>query len=90
MKKNYNKPEIMFEDFSLSNNIAAGCEFEANSAQDMCGYVLGITNQVVFISKETGCTYTENVVSDSTGYYYQGANKICYHVPDASNLFNSL
>ena len=26
MKKAYSKPDIVFEDFSLSTNIAAGCE----------------------------------------------------------------
>lgn len=89
MKKNYVKPEIMFEDFSLSNSIAAGCEYEANSAQDMCGYKL-MSGQIVFTGDIGGCDYTENVYPSTNGYYYQAANKICYHVPDAQNLFNSL
>ncbi len=81
MKKAYSKPEIMFEDFSLSVNVAAGCETKLdNQSQGSCGYLLR-TGATIFISNQTGCS---NHVPDD------GSNGICYHVPtETSNLFNS-
>lgn len=80
MKKIYSKPEIMFESFTLSENIAGDCEFKTKlPSKDNCGYEAGRGN-VIFISKETGCTYTSP----------DGYDTICYHVPnDNSELFNS-
>lgn len=90
MKKNYVKPEIMFEDFSLSNSIAANCEkITRTQTENACGYEIGISGQIVFIDENTGCNYTE-VITDTTGsYIMNGTNKVCYHVPDGYNLFNS-
>ena len=39
MRKAYSKPQIMFEDFTLSTNIAAGCEVKTNTPSQMqCAY----------------------------------------------------
>lgn len=81
MKKIYTKPEIIFEDFSLSTNIAGDCELDTSlQSPDECGYQLR-TGEIVFLSKETGC---DTVPVD--GAY----NGYCYHVPtEDNNLFNS-
>lgn len=81
MKKLYSKPEIMFEDFTLSENIAGDCERKVgNPSKDQCAYEStgGITT---FTATLTGCDFTP---SDGM------ADGFCYHIPDADhNLFNS-
>lgn len=80
MKKAYVKPYIVFEDFSMSTNIAGDCELdtpEPSSAQS-CGYP--IKGSVVFV-EGAQCTYKPQ------GGVYNG---YCYHVPtENNNLFNS-
>lgn len=83
MKKPYQKPEIAFDCFTLSTNIAAGCAvitntFSAN--QTGCGYSMGNGLIMVFTSYEMGCTTTEQP---------GGNNTVCYHPPAGYNLFNS-
>ena len=81
MKKVYSKPEIMFESFTLSVNIAGDCErIVGNPARDACAYETtgGITN---FTETLTACDYTP---SDGM------ADGFCYHIPfDDKELFNS-
>ena len=78
MKKAYIKPEIMFEDFTLTTNIAAGCEVKTNTpTQGVCGIEYG--NFVVFTEKMTGCTLKQDSIENT-----------CYDVPTPdNNLFNS-
>lgn len=82
MKKVYSKPEIMFEDFSLSTNIAGDCEEKTkllSRNEYGCGYPL--RNGKVVFTDEYGCTTTPD---DGPN------NNLCYHVPEGSyNLFNS-
>lgn len=87
MKKNYSKPEIMFEDFTVSCAIAS-CEVTAVQAWDICGYpIASLGGKTVFMSSATGCKYTEvEPYGDGTDGSYQG---ICYHVPNDHNLFGS-
>ena len=78
-KKPYQKPEIVFEDFSLTTNIAAGCEHIANQSEDICGVLYDeLENMYIFnVGNVSGCNT-------------QGNENICYHVPtEASNVFNS-
>ena len=86
MKKTYSKPEIMFEDFTLSVNIASGCEkkVEGHSSGN-CGYNTGGT--VIFFDNVTGCR-AGIVYPDEADGTIDG---VCYHTPvDAlANLFNS-
>lgn len=89
MKKTYTKPEIVFESFVLSTNIAGDCEAKAqtfaNYSESGCGYLLG-TN-IIFGTDLTGCKGDDNYrqVEPNTGW-----NSICYHVPsEANNIFNS-
>ena len=85
MKKAYTKPDIIFEDFSLSTNISAGCEVRANAVEGSCGYTIQNAmgqERVIFIVGNTGCLTVvgENDMDD----------KFCYHVPsEANNLFSS-
>lgn len=82
MKKVYNKPEIMFENFSLSTNIASDCEVKTNLlSSGSCGYQPDRFNYIVFTTNTGSCTYKED-----DGEY----NGVCYHTPgEAKNLFNS-
>ena len=79
MRKAYVKPEIMFESFTLSTNIAAGCEYKNGlHARGYCGYET--RNGVVFTEDVQGCKYTQPDTNDT----------LCYHVPnDSYNIFNS-
>ena len=79
MKKHYEAPEILFEDFALSSSISAGCEFKTDTkSEGDCGYPT--RGGVVFTSTVTGCKYHEPDINDS----------LCYHVPtEYTNIFNS-
>lgn len=87
MKKTYTKPEIVFENFSLSVSVAA-CQHEASFDGDKwtCkGYYMGESDfdgpLAVFIDGWNGCLY----VPDDGEH-----NGICYHVPmEQLNLFGS-
>lgn len=81
MKKAYSKPEIVFEGFALSTNIAGDCEVKThtpsygNCAYDMGGYM-------VFTTDVTACAGMPIEDSESNGF--------CYHVPNpSSSIFNS-
>ena len=83
MKKTYTKPEISFESFLMSTNIAGDCEkpFVNNASKGTCA-VLGTGGIAVFDgSVVAACKITaENDQWDG----------LCYHVPtEAANLFNS-
>lgn len=79
MKKTYSKPEIHFEDFSLTTSITAGCEYtNGMHAQGECGYET--RDGVVFLETVSGCKYHQPDTNDS----------LCYHVPNVdNNIFNS-
>ena len=79
MKKNYEAPKSLFEDFALSSSIAVGCEFiNKNPTQGSCGYQTEFG--VVFTTQVSGCKYTAPDTNDS----------LCYHVPnDYANIFTS-
>lgn len=83
MKKTYEKPEILFESFIMSTNIAAGCKFTNvtfSSGVFGCGYNDERAQKVVFTT-EMGCTTKED-----DGEY----NTICYNTPTPdSSLFTS-
>lgn len=80
MKKTYTKPEIMFEDFSLSTSIALGCELGAHHVENACAYEDKFMGVFIFTESLAVCT---TKVPD-------GYNKLCYHVPESSqNIFAS-
>ncbi len=86
MKKQYTKPQIMFESFTLCTNIAAGCAKGADGHADFhsCGFFFEGVGEI-FTADWLGCRINE-VVTGVNGDY----NGICYDVPiENQNLFNS-
>lgn len=81
MKRAYNKPNVVFERFSLSSSIAAPCALESNFSSGSCGFEF--TDEIiVFVTADQGC----NTI-DADGNYY---DLVCYHNPtELNNLFNS-
>lgn len=71
--KKYSKPQIVFESFELSTNIAAGCQHSANHYQGSCSVTIG--GKPVFMAGVEGCQFT---VQDE----YAG---MCYTIPLADN-----
>lgn len=87
MTKNYVKPQIVFEDFSLSKNIAAGCDRLVNNPSKGTCAVLGTGGIAVFdgtVGK--ACVFKPEDLGGSKDEY----DGFCYHVPaDNNDLFNS-
>ena len=83
MKKNYIKPSIIFESFSISTNIAAGCEgIVGNPTEGVCGIKLG--PDTIFICGAEGSMCDMPSIEEGTH------NTFCYHAPtEDHNLFNS-
>ena len=83
MKKSYVKPQVYFENFQLSTNIAGECgtdrEFFGNhSTGDVCTWI-GDEPNTVFTQSNTGCYYKPN-----------SEGKICYDIPlSANRIFGS-
>ena len=82
LKKQYLKPVILFEDFTMSTSISAGCDKMVGApTRDSCGVLFG--DGFVFIEGITGCVIKP--VDGSDEY-----NGFCLHVPyDEHVLFNS-
>lgn len=80
MKREYTRPDIYFDSFSMTSSIANTCEVQATYAENICG--VRMTESVtLFVSGITDCTFE---VQD--GEY----DTLCYHVPaDNYNVFNS-
>jgi hypothetical protein len=81
MKKTYSKPDIFYEDFSLSTNIAASCELHPTEfigdtfIVDMGG--------VILLNNDEYCTFP---IEDGKNEF----DNLCYHVPyDSFNVFMS-
>ena len=80
MKKKYNKPEILFENFEMSQRIAGECEGIANNTDEsLCSVDIPELGKNVFtvkgICKLTGPGWTD---------------RICYHAPsESNNVFTS-
>ena len=89
MKKAYMKPEIMFESFVSSTNIATNCKLIISGhALDMCAlehYDNKLQEEpwYIFTSKMQACT-TNDGDEDSDWF-----DRICYHVPVGESTFNS-
>lgn len=86
MKKTYVKPEILFEDFTLSTNIAGDCGSPTKTpSSNQCGVEMTGFGYV-FLVDITGCKDYQ-VPPELDGIQF---DKICYDVPSSSNsLFNS-
>lgn len=76
MKKVYSKPDIFYEDFALSTNIAAGCAVKVTDNNGKPGFPYD--DMYIF----TSVCY-DPVEGDSWG-------GVCYQNPtDTTNVFNS-
>ena len=85
MKKVYSKPEIVFENFSLSTNIAGDCEWKTDTyAVNICG-VDSTGIGTVFMDSMYRCDHKADMIGENDAAY----GTICYHVPYGENLFNS-
>ena len=89
MRKAYVKPEIFFEDFSLSSSIAGSCDYIVNtfSSSQSC-YIEGSGGIRVFNldAGVSSCEYAPGLF-DQPDDMWDG---LCYHNPtDGNNLFNS-
>ncbi len=81
MKKTYVKPEVYFESFELSANIATGCSTitKTLNEEQLCGFFDGV--DIIFLNGMSACTYPT-----TDGSY----NSMCYHHPAAdTKLFSS-
>lgn len=73
--KKYSKPQIVFESFELSTNIAAGCAYQAEHYQGTCGYTGGLGGLAIFTS-DANCQFpTED----------NGSTGVCYYIPNGDN-----
>jgi len=79
MKKIYSKPEIMFDSFTLTTSIAAGCgKPAALPTKDVCALHMG--PKILFSNSMSVCT---DKVDPNDDIY-------CYHAPTEDQaLFNS-
>lgn len=77
MKKTYVRPEVYFENFELSANIATGCGRPLGHTKDTCRDIFGGNAEFAFGS---GCGF--NVEDPKYGYCYQNPS-------DATKLFTS-
>lgn len=89
MKKKYTKPQIYFEDFSPSTNIAADCEsIVGNASKGTCA-VIGTGGIAIFDGNVGGgkvCAFTPADLEQEADKW----DGFCYHVPtEYNNLFNS-
>lgn len=82
MKKQYSKPEIEFQSFSLSTRIAGDCERKVgNPSKGTCGIPGSAPGLDLFSETVDGCGIHSST-DENDGF--------CYHVPiTESTLFNS-
>lgn len=83
MKKTYEKPEIAFDDFTLSNTIAASCErYNSSPSINQCGYINIAGDRVFYSGGMAGCedVYLYPNLTGKTYEWFVGLN----------GLFNSL
>ena len=92
MKKKYVKPEILFEDFTLSTSVAscATSSMVKVMVTESCGFYDEYLKVVVISGETSGCP-TETTQSGYRVAETPGENDgVCFHVPiEAYNVWNS-
>lgn len=85
MKKAYSKPEIAFEDFTMSTSIAVGCEIKIEGQNSgNCGYKYDGGNGSTMFTVQAGTAVCNLPMDDDE------TNGFCYHIPvEGNNMFNS-
>ncbi len=88
MKKVYTKPEIIFENFSMSTNIAGDCEKIVGSpSKDSCGVGGSAPFTNLFSNIDLTSATACHIPGDKNYEDYDG---FCYYNPsDNYELFNS-
>ena len=88
MKKVYEKPEIMFESFASSTNIAGDClKIIDTFSYGLCGFVYDDEHTVFTTDFPDACTTTNGEVDgDEDDNLF---DFVCYHNPENTRLFNS-
>ena len=82
MKKIYKKPELWYEDFRLSQSIAAGCEGIANIAEGQCTVTISDPDKGYHIVLFTASTCPDSPPNPD--------DYVCYHAPsEGNNVFSS-
>ena len=86
MKKVYVKPEIVFESFTLSTNIAGDCErIVGNPSKGTCGVLGNVRGEDNIFASTVGGVDGCQIWNDTDKH-----DGFCYHVPtESTNLFNS-
>ena len=88
MKKLYSAPDIFFEDFSLSTNIAAGCEVKPVNNAAVCAVQYWRT--FIFVNDINACEKKIHDGALDDNHVDSKNNGLCYHVPNSVfNVFNS-
>lgn len=83
MKKTYERPEIVFDDFTLTNTIAASCaKYNSTPSLNQCGYTNGEGYRLFYAGGMSGCEDV-NLYPNLTGFTYDVAVGL-------NGLFNSL
>ena len=86
MKKRYEKPQIVFEDFTLSTNIAGDCEAIVDNPTKGACPVKGTGGINIFSDPNSGCMFTPQGMGQPADMW----DGFCYHVPiPEASLFNS-
>ena len=88
MKKAYTKPEIAYESFMMSTNIAGDCEGATPSNySNYNSCALLVSGVFVFLDSLTGCNKESDYIQIGDLDQYNG---YCYHTPtETTNIFNS-
>ena len=85
MKKKYSKPDIMYEDFTPSTSIAAGCTYEADAALYECGVPYDMWTLFNSTLGDVCSLPVENMSGQG------GWGEVCYHNPiPGNNVFTSM
>ena len=90
MKKTYQKPDVFFEDFAFSSNIAGNCSalFDLHRTDGTCNFKATFSNP-------NNCTFIDNdfIIFQSECEIKCQENdpfNLCYHVSvDFNRIFNS-
>ena len=87
MKKVYEKPEIMFESFASSTNIAGDClTIIDNQSYGLCGFEYDEDHTVFTDKFPKACETTDGTFDKTEDGIW---DKLCYHNPENTRLFNS-
>lgn len=75
MKKVYKKPAIVYENFELSQNIAAGCAFISHYAMYSCAVK---TDNIYLFSNDPMCEFTPPAGTDTICYNNFSEDKMVF------------